>query len=116
MERNVTQFQSRVYKVCEMIPRGRVSTYKLIALHLKTSPRAVGQALRRNPFAPAVPCHRVVNHQGLLHGFYGKTDSDALTTKKKLLTAEGIPIVDTDGQGKFAIDRLGDHLFDDFSS
>mmetsp|Transcript_7876 Transcript_7876/g.16102 ORF Transcript_7876/g.16102 Transcript_7876/m.16102 type:complete len:86 (+) Transcript_7876:104-361(+) len=38
----------------------KVSTYGTLAKELGSSARAVGQALRRNPFAPGVPCHRVV--------------------------------------------------------
>ncbi|KAI2632227.1 methylated-DNA--cysteine S-met [Hypoxylon sp. NC1633] len=39
--------------------------------HLPTSPRAVGNALRRNPFAPQVPCHRIVTTGGALGGCKG---------------------------------------------
>ena len=54
-------FQRRVYEALLKIPQGKVTTYKILAAHLKCrSCRAVGQALRRNPFAPKVPCHRVI--------------------------------------------------------
>ncbi|KFX97809.1 hypothetical protein O988_04666, partial [Pseudogymnoascus sp. VKM F-3808] len=57
----VTEFQERVYTLLTQIPEGRVTTYGALARALKSSPRAVGNALRNNPFAPEVPCHRCVN-------------------------------------------------------
>ena len=59
-----TAFERRVYEATSAIPRGRVSTYGEVAKLLGSSPRAVGGALRRNPFAPRVPCHRVVAAKG----------------------------------------------------
>mmetsp|Transcript_64385 Transcript_64385/g.152320 ORF Transcript_64385/g.152320 Transcript_64385/m.152320 type:complete len:90 (+) Transcript_64385:186-455(+) len=53
-------------------------------------PQAVGQALRRNPFAPVVPCHRVVSSDLALHGFSGSTDCAQLDRKRKLLEDEGV--------------------------
>lgn len=80
------------------IPRGHVSTYALLAAHLGSSPRAVGNALRRNPFAPEVPCHRVVATGGALGGFKGKWPKDGegitLDEKRKLLRGEGIRLDD----------------------
>ena len=58
-------------QVCSAIPKGKVSTYGALSLLLKSSPRAVGQALRRNPYAPQVPCHRVVAASLELGGFSG---------------------------------------------
>jgi methylated-DNA-[protein]-cysteine S-methyltransferase len=57
---NVTNFQLRVYAACSSVPMGSVTSYGVIAKHIGSSPRAVGQALRCNPYAPEVPCHRVV--------------------------------------------------------
>lgn len=65
----VTSFERRVYDLCSQIPRGQVSTYGDMAKSLCSSPRAVGQALRRNPFAPEVPCHRVVAADRKIGGF-----------------------------------------------
>lgn len=65
----VTSFETRVYDLCSQIPRGQVSTYGDMAKSLGSSPRAVGQALRRNPFAPEVPCHRVVAADRKIGGF-----------------------------------------------
>ena len=54
------------------------------------SPRAIGQALRANPFAPQVPCHRVIASDLTIGGFQGKTSGPALARKLRLLAAEGI--------------------------
>ncbi|KAK8107873.1 methylated-DNA--cysteine S-met [Apiospora kogelbergensis] len=92
-----TPFEKRVLSALCQIPAGRVSTYGLLSAHLQSSPRAVGGALRRNPFAPRVPCHRVVATGGSLGGFKGKWvtgDGEGITIdeKKKLLRAEGVGI------------------------
>jgi len=55
-----TKFQQRVYDCISKIPAGKVASYGEIARKLESSARAVGNALRNNPFAPVVPCHRVV--------------------------------------------------------
>ena len=61
----VTDYQSRVYDLLKQIPPGKVSTYAALSQALGSSPRAVGGALRRNPFAPEVPCHRVISADGV---------------------------------------------------
>ena len=66
-------FSEKVYSLCRKIPLGKVTTYKEIATALNTEAyRAVGQALKCNPYAPQVPCHRVVSSNGSLGGFKGK--------------------------------------------
>ena len=88
-------FYDEVYKLCKRIPKGKISTYKVIGDKLKTKAyRAVGQALKNNPYAPEVPCHRVVNSLGFLHGFKGEKSSKALNKKTKLLEKEGVKIKD----------------------
>ena len=84
-----TDFEEKVYAECKKIPKGKVRTYGEIAKKLKTSPRAVGNALRKNPYAPKVPCHRVIKSDGSLGGFDGK-----MNNKKKeiLLKKEGLKI------------------------
>ena len=89
-----TPFQKRVYDAVSLIPSGFVSTYKEVAVAIGCgSARAVGQALRRNPHAPAVPCHRVIASDLTLRGFYGKTSEEALAPKEGLLKAEGVRFV-----------------------
>jgi methylated-DNA-[protein]-cysteine S-methyltransferase len=62
----------------------------LIAKALNSSPRAVGQALKCNPFAPKVPCHRVVASSGALGGFMGQTEGKEIARKISLLKEEGV--------------------------
>ncbi|CAJ0846324.1 4445_t:CDS:1, partial [Entrophospora sp. SA101] len=86
-QKEFTKFQFQVYQLCTQIPPGYVSTYKKIAEILRSSPRAVGQALRKNPFASAVvPCHRVIETNFFLGGYRGKE----LNIKKKKLAKEGV--------------------------
>ncbi|TDZ67336.1 Methylated-DNA--protein-cysteine methyltransferase [Colletotrichum trifolii] len=93
---NRTQFEKRVWTALCQVPKGHVTTYAILAAHLKSSPRAVGNALRRNPFAPEVPCHRVVATGGALGGFKGKWPRNGegvtLDEKRSLLRKEGIKI------------------------
>lgn len=86
-------FRDKVYSLTKRIPRGKVSTYGLIARKLKTKAfRAVGTALSHNPYAPKVPCHRIVKNNGLIGGFQGKLKGKSIKKKIKLLTKEGIKI------------------------
>jgi len=68
----VTPFQQRVYALLVQIPEGSVTTYANLAKALTSSPRAVGNALRNNPFAPEVPCHRCIASSGYINGFNGE--------------------------------------------
>ncbi len=83
-------FSQKCYSLLKRVPKGKVTTYKLIAKALRTKAyRAVGNAMNKNPYAPAVPCHRVVKSNGEVGGF-------AHGTRKKIemLKKEGIPIKD----------------------
>ena len=94
----VTPFQQRVYDACSRIPKGKVASYGTLAAEIDCgSSQAVGQALRRNPFAPDVPCHRVVNANRELHGFGGHTHGEKLDQKRELLLSEGVEF-DADGR------------------
>ena len=70
-QRDPTLFEKRVYVACSQIPPGQVSTYGNLAAFLNSSARAVGGALRKNPYYPIVPCHRVVASTMELGGFNG---------------------------------------------
>lgn len=61
--------------------------------------RAVGSAMRNNPFAPTVPCHRVLAADGKIGGFGGDWGDDGrfAAEKRKLLREEGVKF---DGKGK----------------
>ncbi|EFY84207.1 hypothetical protein J3458_005246 [Metarhizium acridum] len=93
-----TDFEKRVWTALCHIPEGQVTTYGLLSKYLGSSPRAVGNALRRNPFAPEVPCHRVVATGMTLGGFKGKWPRDGegitLGEKRSLLKGEGIKFDD----------------------
>ena len=84
---------TQVYKLCTQIPKGKVTTYKAIAEKLNTKAyQAIGQILRCNPYAPKVPCHRVISSTGSLGGFKGKTKGREIKEKMALLQKEGIII------------------------
>jgi len=83
----LTNFQKSILYVAKLIPKGKVTTYGEIAKALKTSPRAVGRALGKNPCPIKIPCHRVVKSDGSLGGYSG-----GVQKKKRLLEKEGIKI------------------------
>ena len=87
---NISPFQKKVYDACSLIPKGKVSTYKLLSDYLKSHPRAIGQALKRNPYAPEIPCHRVIASDFSLYGYKGKTSGNDLKLKENLLRNEGV--------------------------
>lgn len=84
-------FQDAVLRAEHLIPRGSVSTYKLIAAHVGNyhAARAVGNALANNPFPIIVPCHRAIRSDGHLGGFQG-----GFYMKRALLENEGVKIDD----------------------
>ena len=86
--RGVPEFHRRVYELALQIPRGQTMTYGEIANRLGEagSARAVGQALGANPFAPVVPCHRVLAAGAKLGGFSAQ---GGLGTKLRILAIEG---------------------------
>ena len=87
----VSAFSQRVYAALCKIPPGRVITYAALGRRIGCrSPRAIGQALRANPFAPRVPCHRVIASDLSPGGFSGRTSGRALAKKLRLLAAEGV--------------------------
>lgn len=85
---SVPEFDRRVYEIARGIPAGSTVSYGDIAARLgdKTLSRAVGQALGKNPFAPIVPCHRVVSADGKMHGF---SASGGVAMKLRMLDVEG---------------------------
>ncbi len=82
-----TPFQQAVWKACMEIPEGQTRSYKWLAERIGKpgAVRAVGTALGHNPFAPLVPCHRVIKSDGGLGGFSGTGGPAA---KEKLLKKE----------------------------
>ena len=97
-------FQMKVYAAISHIPRGKVATYGWVARQISCrSAQAIGGALRVNPFAPMVPCHRVVAADGSLHGFAGHTAGPLLAKKCRLLQEEGIAF---DAHGRVIKDQI----------
>ena len=95
-------FNQKVWALTARIPQGKVVTYGDIAHALKCKgARAVGNALNRNPYAPGVPCHRVVGSDGSLTGFAGGIDK-----KRAMLKREGIAIREN-GKVDLAASRHG---------
>ena len=83
-------FRFKVYEAIKKVPSGRVTTYKGVAVYLNSSAyRAVGRALALNPFAPQVPCHRVVKSDGRIGGY---TAEGGIRKKIRLLKEEGVSI------------------------
>ena len=93
-------FNEKVWALTARIPAGKVVTYGDIARELGTKAyRAVGNALNRNPYAPAVPCHRVVGADGGLTGF-----ASGVGRKRQMLLKEGVRMVGrkVDLEGRFS--------------
>ncbi len=84
-----TRFQQDVWTACAQIPKGETRTYTWIAQQIgkPKAVRAVGSALGKNPFAPTIPCHRVLRSDGGMGGYSGK---GGLKTKEALLRKEGV--------------------------
>ena len=84
-----TKFQKKVWNYLKTIRKGTVKTYKQVAIAINKpkSARAVANAVGKNPFAPKIPCHRVIRSDGSLGGYSGK---GGVKTKKLLLKREGV--------------------------
>lgn len=87
----MSDYREKVYALVAKIPKGKVTTYGIIAKKLYMSPRTVGMALHLNPYEGEVPCHRVVNRDGrIAPGFaFG-----GLGAQRKLLENEGVTFKD----------------------
>ena len=86
---NGTEFQLRVWMKVREIPYGEVRSYEWVAKNIgrRRAARAVGNALRKNPIALIIPCHRVIRKDGSIGGFgYG------VEVKRRLLRVEGIEL------------------------
>jgi methylated-DNA-[protein]-cysteine S-methyltransferase len=95
-----SDFQQQVLRAEHGIPRGKVSTYQLLARFIgqPAAVRAVGTALATNPFPIIIPCHRAVRADRTLGGYQG-----GLQMKRALLEAEGIPF---DPKGRVAVEEF----------
>lgn len=89
-------FNERVWDKMRKIPRGKVTTYKQLSRALNTKAyRAVGNACKRNPYSPEVPCHRVVKSDGKIGGFGGKISGPRVRKKIAMLKKEGVRVKDS---------------------
>ena len=86
-----TKFQLKVWAYLRKIPRGKVKTYAQVAKAIRKplAVRAVANAIGKNPYAPKIPCHRVIRSDGSLGGYSGK---GGVKTKRFLLKKEGIKL------------------------
>lgn len=107
----LTPFRKKCLTLLCHIPRGRYSTYQALADHIsatshKTCARAVGSAMKNNPFAPEVPCHRVIAADGRLGGFKGDwgVEGRYAGEKLRLLGEEGVAF-DSSGKVKGRVYR-----------
>ena len=82
-----TKFQLKVWKYLKKIPKGEVKTYKQVAIAINNpkSARAVANACAKNPYAPKIPCHRVIRSDGSLGGYSGR---GGIKKKLRLLRSE----------------------------
>ena len=82
-----TKFQIKVWKYLLKIPKGKVKTYKQVAIAINRpkSARAVANACGKNPNLIKIPCHRVIRSDGKLGGYSGE---GGVKTKKNLLIKE----------------------------
>lgn len=105
---SLTPYRRLVYRTLLSVPRGRWTTYACLSAHLSSSARAIGNAMKTNPFAPEVPCHRVLATDRTIGGYKGKwgNGGEYAVEKTKLLKGEGVVF---DGRG-----RAEGEIFRDF--
>ena len=91
IEKAITPFQRKVYTALCQVPEGYVTTYQSIGKFIRCSScQAIGQALKRNPYAPIIPCHRVIKSDRTIGGFHGHTAGEYISQKISLLKSEGV--------------------------
>lgn len=80
-------FCQKVWLACASIPPGKTVTYGELARMIghPGAARAVGSALAKNPFAPIIPCHRVIRSDGAMGGYSAR---GGIRTKERLLEKE----------------------------
>ncbi len=86
-----SNFEINVLLEVYRIPMGETKTYSQIAETIghRNASRAVGSAVRKNPFAPLIPCHRVVRKDGKIGNYSGGGGREQ---KRKMLKEEGIDV------------------------
>lgn len=83
----ITDFDRKVYRCVSKIPLGQTRSYKWVAekINKPKAFRAVGRALKRNPFPGIIPCHRVIKENGELGEYSGRGGKNK---KKELIAVE----------------------------
>ena len=86
-----TKFQLKVWNYIKRIPKGKIKTYKQVAIGINRpkAARAVANACAKNPYAPQIPCHRVIRSDGGLGGYSG---TGGIKKKLRLLRSEKVSI------------------------
>ena len=100
-KREVTPFERAVYAITAKIPKGKVATYAWVGRQIgqPRAVRAIGTALNKNPFAPEIPCHRVICSDGQVGGFARGEEQ-----KIRMLRREGIVIKDGQVEKSFILE------------
>jgi len=110
----MSDFELKVWCLLTQVPRGKVTTYGILAKAAgnERAARAVGSAMRKNPYSPKVPCHRAILASGKVGGFQGKESLESKEVQRKLemLKEEGVSFKD----GKLTKKQLEKFLFTDF--
>ncbi|MCA9485750.1 MAG: MGMT family protein [Nanoarchaeota archaeon] len=93
-------FNERCYEKLKRVPKGKVTTYGDLAKAVGKpgAARAVGNAMNKNPYAPKVPCHRVVGSTGKMTGF-----AFGIPKKIQMLKEEGVEVKN----GKVDLEKFG---------
>ena len=85
----LTEFEWKVLKATLKIPLGQTRSYRWVAKAIGSpqAVRAVGQALKKNPYPLIIPCHRVIRSDGTPGGYAGRYSSkkgQLLAQEKKI--------------------------------
>ena len=86
-----TSFELKVWNYLKKIPKGKIKTYKQVAIAINhpKSARAVANACAKNPYAPKIPCHRVIKSDGSPGGYSCR---GGIRQKLRLLKSEKVSI------------------------
>jgi O-6-methylguanine DNA methyltransferase len=90
LNKNITMLRQKVLEELLKIPKGKVTTYKNLALKFDTHPRAVAQIMRHNKDPIKYPCYKVIASTGKISGY---NTERGVTEKIEKLRADGIPII-----------------------
>jgi len=95
---HLSRYARRVIEAVSLIPLGYVASYGSVARVVGGSPRAVGRVMAMNPFAPIVPCHRVISSDFTLGGYGGGLDVKLAFLGREKLGYTAKSQISADGQ------------------